>query len=106
IKDTALGYIYSGSWAHCWLEDGANPRVNNALNTWVPDRNFVLVILNEPGLGGCGGGGFQIVTLGSGWDTMAHEFGHGAGALGDEYCAGKGCYPYSEPSPVDLTINN
>ena len=22
IKDTALGYIFSGSWAHCWLECG------------------------------------------------------------------------------------
>ena len=39
LKDTALGYIYSGSWAHCWLEGGANTsaRVQNALNTWVPE---------------------------------------------------------------------
>ena len=33
-----------------------------ALNTWVPDYDLVVVILNEPGFGGCGGGGFQIVT--------------------------------------------
>ena len=24
ILNTALNYIYSGSWAHCWLEGGAN----------------------------------------------------------------------------------
>ena len=25
LKDTALGYIFSGSWAHCWLEGSATP---------------------------------------------------------------------------------
>jgi hypothetical protein len=39
LKDTALGYLFSGSWAHCWLENGANTAtlVQNAFNTWVPD---------------------------------------------------------------------
>ncbi|MEK8229254.1 hypothetical protein NKG05_30100 [Oerskovia sp. M15] len=36
--------------------------------------------------GGCGGGGFQVVTMGATWAVMAHEFGHGAGGLADEYC--------------------
>ena len=33
LRDAALGYIYSGSWAHCWLEGGANTAtlVQNAL---------------------------------------------------------------------------
>src|SRR5688500_9499552 len=37
LRNTALGYIYSGSWAHCWLENGADTstRVQDALNTWV-----------------------------------------------------------------------
>src|SRR5919197_989039 len=84
-RNTALGYIYSGSWAHFWLENGPNTSalVNNALSTWVPDYNLVQVILNNPGFGGCGGGGFQIVTLGIGWDVLAHEFGHGYGGLPD-----------------------
>src|SRR5712691_9284487 len=66
IRDTALGYIFSGSWAHCWLEPGANTGtlVQNALNTWVPDHDLVLIILNDTRYGGCGGGGFQIVPLG------------------------------------------
>jgi hypothetical protein len=50
LRDTALGYIFSGSWAHCWLENGANTStlVQNALNTWVPDYDLVLIILNDP----------------------------------------------------------
>src|SRR4029450_5111851 len=38
IKNTALGYIYSGSWAHCWLEGGAGTatKAANGLHTGVP----------------------------------------------------------------------
>jgi len=106
LKDTALGYIYSGSWAHCWLESGANTGtlVDDALDTWVPDADLVLIILNEPGFGGCGGGGFQIVTMGGSWAVMAHEFGHGAGGLADEYCR-SGTYSGSEPGQVNVTAN-
>lgn len=107
LKDTALGYIYSGSWAHCWLEGGANTStlVNDALDTWVPDYDLVVVILNEPGGGGCGGGGFQIITKGSSWQVMAHEFGHGTGGLADEYCK-KGTYTGGEPSQVNVTASS
>ena len=107
LKDTALGYIYSGSWAHCWLESGANTAtlLANALATWVPDYDLILIILNEPGFGGCGGGGKQIVTLGSSWTVMAHEFGHGAGGLADEYCR-PGTYTGGEPGSVNVTANS
>ena len=107
IRNTALGYIYSGSWAHCWLEPGAGTgaKVQNALNAWVPDYDLVVVILNEPGFGGCGGGGFQIVTLGSSAAVMAHEFGHGTGDLADEYCSRPGSYPAGEPYRPNITVN-
>src|ERR1043165_6761410 len=102
LKDTALGIIYSGSWAHCWLEYGANSNtlILNALNTWVPDYNFVLVILNEPGWGGCGGGGRAHVTLAGDWSVTAHEFGHGLGGLADEDC-GSHTYAGGEPGSLD-----
>lgn len=34
LRNTALAYIGSGSWAHCWLENGANTPtlVQNALS--------------------------------------------------------------------------
>ncbi len=98
-----MGYIYSGSWAHCWLEGGANTESlrQAALEAWVPDYDLVVVILNT---GGCGGNGLQVVTMASGWDTMAHEFGHGAGGLADEYCKG-GAWTDGEPGNVNVTVN-
>ena len=106
IRSTALGYIFSGSWAHCWLEGGSNTStlVANALQTWVPDYNLVVIFLNNPNYGGCGGGGFQVVPLGIDWHVLAHEFGHGLGALADEYCTSRS-YSGSEPGNVDVTIN-
>lgn len=106
LRDTALKYIYSGSWAHCWLEGTGTTSalVNAALTKWVPDYDLVVVILNNPGFGGCGGGGFQIVTLGIGWEVLAHEFGHGTGGLADEYCT-TNVYTGGEPGKVDITTN-
>jgi hypothetical protein len=105
-RNTALDMIFSGSWAHCWMEYGANTetRIQAALKKWVPDFNFVLIVLNTPNFGGCGGGGRAHVTLGSDWSVLAHEFGHGLGSLPDEYCV-SGTYTGSEPGAVDLTIN-
>lgn len=106
MRNTPLRYIYSGSWAHCWLEGSADTgaRVNAALETWVPDYDLVVVILNNAGFGGCGGGGFQIVTMGAAWQVMAHEFGHGTGGLADEYCT-PNTYSGGEPGAINLTIN-
>lgn len=106
LRNTALGYIYSGSWAHCWLEGGTNTGtlVNNALQTWVPDYDLVLIILNNPNFGGCGGGGFQIIPLGVGWEVIAHEFGHGFGGLADEYCTSR-TYSGAEPGAANVTVN-
>jgi hypothetical protein len=105
-RNTSLDMIYSGSWAHCWMEYGANTesRIQAALKKWVPDYNFVLIVLNTSGYGGCGGGGRAHVTLGDDWTVIAHEFGHGLGGLADEYCV-SGAYSGSEPGTVDLTIN-
>ena len=106
LYDTALGIIFNGSWSHCWLEWGANSStlINNALNTWVPDHQLVLIILNDPNYGGCGGGGFATVPMGVGWQVIAHEFGHGYGGFGDEYC-GNGAYSGGEPGVPNDTIN-
>ena len=107
IRNTALGYIYSGSWAHCWMEKGAGTeaKIIAALDKWVPDYKLVLIILNETSGGGCGGGGRQVVTLGSSWAVMAHEFGHGAGGLADEYCSRAGTFSGSEPDRPNITKN-
>jgi len=105
-RNTALDMIFSGSWSHCWMEYGANTetRIQAALKKWVPDYNFVLIVLNSPNYGGCGGGGRAHVTLGDDWTVIAHEFGHGLGGLADEYCVA-GNYTGGESGSVDLTIN-
>lgn len=104
VRNTALGMIFSGQWSHCWMEYGANTdqRINDAINTWVPDADIVLVVLNEPGFGGCGGGGRAHVTLGVDWATIAHEFGHGIGGLDDEYSV-QGSYTGGEQGWINLT---
>ncbi len=87
VRNTALQYIYSGSWAHCWLEGSSNTEtlIQNAVTTYVPNVNYVVVLLNESGFGGCGGGGRQVVTSAMDWTVLAHEYGHGIGDLLDEY---------------------
>jgi len=107
LRDTALGYIYSGSWAHCWMEPGqdSGQKIHDALDTWVPDYDFVLIILNETGFGGCASGTRLVVTRGSEWTVTAHEFGHGLGGLADEYCR-PGTYSGSEPGAVNVTANS
>jgi hypothetical protein len=87
VHNTALGMIFNGSWAHCWLEYGPNTesRLQAALNKWVPDANEILVVLNNPNYGGCGGGGRAHVPMGVDWPVIAHEFGHGIGGFADEY---------------------
>jgi hypothetical protein len=104
IRNTALGMIFSGSWAHCWLEYGPDTetRIQDALTTWVPDWNELLVVLNNPSYGGCGGGGRAHVPMGVDWPVIAHEFGHGIGGFADEYSAG-GNYTGGEMGWINLT---
>ncbi|MFL6196866.1 MAG: M64 family metallopeptidase [Thermoanaerobaculia bacterium] len=87
MKNTALKIIYSGSWAHCWMEYSGETeaKVQAALTANVSHYDYVLVLLNETGFGGCGGSGRQHVTKAVGWDVVAHEYGHGIGGLWDEY---------------------
>jgi hypothetical protein len=96
--------IFNGSWAHCWLEYGTNTEtlLQAALKKWVPDFNEVLVVLNNPNYGGCGGGGRAHVPMGVGWEVIAHEFGHGIGGFSDEYSVA-GAYTGSEQGWVNLT---
>ena len=49
-RNTPLNMIFNGSWAHCWLDYGANTDtlITTALDTWVPDHDFVLVVSTTP----------------------------------------------------------
>jgi hypothetical protein len=106
-RNTALGAYFNGDWAHCWVEDGPNTaaRLSLALSIWVPDHRLVLVLLNNPGFGGCGGGGRVTLPLGVTWSTIAHEFGHALGGLADEYHQLNETYAGGEPGASNATIN-
>jgi len=86
-RDTALDYRYSGIWDLCWLAPSSQTSTltNNILASVCPQAEYVIVVLNEPGPGGCNRGTTMGGTLASPWSTVAHEFGHLFGELGDEY---------------------
>jgi hypothetical protein len=87
FRFTRLGYIYSGSWSHCWMEESPDTptRVNRALARFAPEADNIIIVLNDGGWGGCARGNRLAVTTGVGWDTLYHELGHAVGGLGDEY---------------------
>ena len=102
-KNTPLGYIRTGQWDYCWMQ--------GACDTWsktteilelVPEWDYVLIFLNDEGGGGCGGNGVQVVTKGTSSDTIAHEFGHGIGGLGDEYVKPREYTKDTRPSSPNL----
>lgn len=85
-RDTALKIIYTGDWNRCWLEESpeTDQLIINA-TAGVKKIDFVMVVANEGGYGGCQRGGRLYVTAGDTWDVVAHEYGHGIGGLFDEY---------------------
>lgn len=97
-KDTALKVIYSGSWKRCWMEDSplTDIRIKRALQTF-SKLDYVLIIANESGFGGCQRGKRLFVTSGVNWDVVAHEYGHGIGSLYDEYFVEQGTHPSNSP---------
>ena len=106
-RNTAFGAIFNGDWAHCWVEDGPNTAtlLNQVLSAWVPDHRLLFLLLNNPGFGGCGGGGRLTLPLGVTWATVAHECGHALGGLADEYHQKNDAYTGTEPGAANVTID-
>jgi hypothetical protein len=104
--NTFLGYRFSGDWNRCWMEPGPNSNTTlaNTLNNLVPGWTHAFIVLNTASFGGCRRGNQLAITMGGTWTVAAHEMGHMIGNLGDEY-TGSASYTGSEPSNVNLTIN-
>lgn len=93
MKDTALKIIYSGKWDRCWLEESADTDQLVTKFISVPKVDFVVILANESGYGGCRRGSRLYLTSGSPWDVVAHEYGHAIAGLYDEYTVdGQGDY--------------
>ena len=108
-RDTVLDYEYSGIWSRCWMEGGEDTAENmeDLIADYIPEADGIIVLLNEPGGGGCNKGDHLAVTLGTSWTTWMHEFGHFFGLLGDNYGCNSsnpcGDYEGDEPSKANLT---
>jgi len=87
-RDTALDYRYSGVWDRCWMEPGpdTSTQLTAILNAQTPGWDYVFIVLNEPGFGGCAGGNQLAVTRTGNWPVGSH-----AGA---------------EPGAVNVTANS
>lgn len=90
VRNTALGYRYSGEHPRCWFEpaDATDSLTTALLDSLVPQRDFTIVVLNEARGGGCRRGNTFGITIAESWLTSAHEAGHMVGNLCDEYIAG------------------
>ena len=60
-------------------------RVTSLLNTFVPEYDIVLVIVNDTKYGGSGGSYAVTSTNSSAAEIAIHEIGHSFAGLGDEY---------------------
>jgi hypothetical protein len=102
-KNTALKVVYNGVWSRCWLQEGkgTDELVTKAASK-VEKYDYVLILANEAGYGGCRRGSRLYVTSGSGWEVAAHEYAHAIAGLFDEYSVkGGGVY-----KAAALNVNN
>ncbi|TDQ27553.1 M64 family metallopeptidase [Tenacibaculum caenipelagi] len=107
-KNTALNFKYSGCWNCCWMQKSSNTdnKINNALSTvGLSGADFVVVILNEPGFGGCSYGKVLSITKSMSNNVLLHELGHSVGRLADEYSK-PGCFSGTNPSAVNVDKND
>lgn len=84
-KDTALKLVYTGVWESCWINPSSQTTALIKAAAKGIDYNFVLLMCNESGFGGCQSGKRMYITSGINWDLVAHEYGHAVAGLFDEY---------------------
>lgn len=80
-------------------------KVDALLQTWVPDYDQALLVVNDPAYGGSGGAVLLASTHAASPEIGVHEFGHSFAGLGDEYSTAYPGYPDTEePNTTRQTI--
>lgn len=99
-RSTAYNFKYSGCWDCCWMSKSGNTdtRINNALSSvGLAGADYVVMILNETGFGGCSYGRVLSITKATSNNVLMHELGHSVGGLADEYDK-PGCFTGTNPA--------
>jgi hypothetical protein len=87
FRFSRLGFVATGAWSHCWIEDSARTgsRIESLLRRFAPEARNVIVIVNSATAGGCNRGTIAAFTRGASAAVIAHELGHNLFRLDDEY---------------------
>jgi hypothetical protein len=107
-KNTAYNFKYSGCWDCCWMAKSSDTdtKINNALTAvGLAGAEFVVMILNESGGGGCSYGSVLSVTKTMSNNVLMHEMGHSIGGLCDEYDR-PGCFSGTNPTCRNVSVNS
>ncbi len=86
--DNYLGSSFDNFGIHRLIIANNTSHITSVLSANFPNYDQVIVIANTPYYGGSGGGYATITANVSSNEIFAHEIGHTAGALADEYYAG------------------
>ncbi len=90
-----------------------NGLVIAAADTWVPEWDVMVVVVNNSEYGGSGATDVAVYSTGTSTTVPIHELGHSGFGLADEYEYWAGCasgettqdnYPFAEPSEPNVTI--
>jgi hypothetical protein len=104
-KNTAFGAFYGCNGVDRALCVDAN-KVHVAINSVLPanQRDYIIVLVNDPTYGGTGGELAVVSTDPQVVDLMLHEFGHTHGLLADEYDYGPPLCNIFEPFQTNATV--
>lgn len=86
--------------------DTGHGKVNALLNTYMPESDLAILLVNDRAIGGSDGGGGTAIVAMSPWlsEIMLHECGHVLANLGDEYADANPGYPdVEEPNTTRET---